>query len=158
MMDKNIATAILSFSAAGLVFLASQESFSPVPYKDTRGVITNGFGNATIQPDQKVTVVKALADLKQNTSDAGVAVSKCVTVPLTQNQYDAFVSFTYNIGTNAFCKSTMVKKANAGNLVGACEEFRRWEFVAGKDCRIKSSNCRGIANRREAERALCLKE
>jgi lysozyme len=157
-MDKSVVTTILSFSAAGLVFLASQESYSPMPYKDTRGVITNGFGNASIEPSKKVTVVKALADLKQNASDAGSAVTRCITVPLTQNQYDAFVSFTYNVGTNAFCKSTMVKKANANDLVGACNEFRRWEFVAGKDCRIKSSNCSGIAARREAERALCLKE
>lgn len=154
-MDKWQA-ALLTLSASGLIFLASQESYSPVPYKDSKGVITNGFGNASITPNQKVTVEKALSDLQQNTSLTGKAVSSCIKSPITQNQYDAFVSFAYNVGINAFCKSTMVKKANAGDLTGACMEFDRWTFVNGKDCKIKSNNCYGIYKRREAEKKLCL--
>ena len=145
-------------SATGLIFLASQESFSPIPYKDTKGIITNGFGNATITPNQKVTVPKALEDLKQNTTDAGKAVSSCITSSLTQNQYDAFVSLAYNVGSYSFCKSTIVKKANDGDLIGACNEFKRWTFVGGKDCKIKENKCYGIYKRREAERQLCLKD
>jgi len=156
-MDKWQA-ALLSLSASGLIFLASQESYSPVPYKDTKGIITNGFGNASITPNQKVTVPKALEDLKQNTSEAGKAVSSCVMSRITQNQYDAFVSLAYNVGSYSFCKSTIVKKANAGDLIGACEEFKRWTFVGGKDCKIKSNKCYGIYKRREAERQLCLSE
>ena len=156
-MDKWQA-ALLSLSASGLIFLASQESYSPVPYKDTKGIITNGFGNASITPNQKVTVPKALEDLKQNTSEAGKAVSSCVMSRITQNQYDAFVSLAYNVGSYSFCKSTIVKKANQDDLIGACEEFKRWTFVGGKDCKIKSNNCYGIYKRREAERQLCLSE
>lgn len=157
MMNK-ISAALLSLSSAGLLFLASQENFSQVPYKDTRGVVTNGFGNASINPNQKVTVIKALSDLQQNTSEAGQAVAKCVTAPLTQNQYDSFVSLAFNVGSNSFCKSTLVKKANSNDLVGSCNEFNKWVFVDGKDCRIKSNNCYGIVKRRIAERELCLKE
>ena len=156
-MDKWQA-ALLSLSASGLIFLASQEGYSPVPYKDIKGVITNGFGNASIIPNQNVTVPEALNDLKENTSKAGKAVSLCVTSHITQNQYDAFVSLAYNVGSNSFCKSTMVKKANAGDLIGACEEFKRWSFVGGKDCKIKSNKCYGIYKRREAERQLCFKD
>ena len=75
---------------------------------------------------------------------------------MTQGQYDAYVSFAYNVGINAFCKSTMVKLANQGDKVGSCNQFDRWVYVAGKDCRIAKNNCRGIAKRRAEEKALCL--
>jgi GH24 family phage-related lysozyme (muramidase) len=153
---NNITKSILSFSAAGLIMLAAHEGFSSKPYLDTGGVLTNGFGNATINPSKSVTVVEALEDLKANTSSTGKAVSRCVTWPITQGQYDAYVSIAYNVGTNAFCKSTMAKLANAGDRVGSCNQFNRWTFVAGKDCNIKSSNCSGIVKRRKEEKDLCL--
>lgn len=146
----------LGFSAIGLIMLAMHEGYSEKPYKDTGGVVTNGFGNATITPSKPVTVIEALADLKDNTKATGEAVSKCVTAEMTQGQFDAYVSFAYNVGTNAFCKSTMVKLANAGDKVGSCNQFDRWMFVAGKDCRIKANNCSGIAKRRKEEKELCL--
>lgn len=146
----------LGLSAIGLLLIAGHEGFSEKPYKDTGGVVTNGFGNATIDPHKHVTVEKALDDLKVNSSRAGKAVLDCVHTPMTQGQYDAYVSFAYNVGVSKFCKSTMAKKANQGDLVGSCNEFDRWMFVAGRDCRIKSSNCGGIAKRREDEKNLCL--
>lgn len=153
-----ITKSVVGLSAAGLLLIATHEGFSPTPYKDTGGVITNGFGNASITPNKSVTVVEALKDLKFNTSSAGKAVTKCVTWPITQGQYDAYVSLAFNVGSNAFCKSTMAKKANAGDHVGSCKEFDKWVYVAGKDCRIRSSNCSGIVQRRKAERELCLQD
>ena len=146
----------LGFSAVGLIMLAMHEGYSEKPYKDTGGVVTNGFGNATITPHKSVTVVEALEDLKVNASRAGKGVLDCVHAPMTQGQYDSYVSFAYNVGVSKFCKSTMARKANEGDLVGSCNEFDRWMFVAGRDCRIRSSNCRGIAKRREDEKKLCL--
>ena len=148
----------VTLSATGLILIAMHEGFSSMPYKDTGGVVTNGFGNATINPNQHVTVPQALDDLKVNTSNTGKKVSQCVTASMKQGQYDSYVSFAYNVGSNAFCKSTMAKKANAGDRVGSCKEFDKWVYVAGKDCRIKSSNCSGIVQRRKAERELCLKD
>lgn len=153
---SNITKSVIALSAAGLLMIATHEGFSNKPYKDTGGVITNGFGNATISPNKPVTVVEALGDLKENTSTAGQAVSLCVTTPMTQGQYDSYVSLAFNVGTNAFCKSTMVKLANDGKKIESCNQFDRWVFVAGKDCRIKSSNCSGIAKRRKDEKSLCL--
>ena len=153
---NNIGRGAVALSAAGLLLIAMHEGFSPTPYKDTGGVVTNGFGNATISPNRNVTVTQALEDLKVNASRAGQAVLDCVHTPMTQGQYDAYVSFAYNVGVSKFCKSTMAKKANQGDLVGSCNEFDRWMFVAGRDCRIKSSNCGGIAKRREDEKKLCL--
>lgn len=146
----------LGLSAIGLIMIAMHEGYSPTPYKDTGGVVTNGFGNATISPNKPVSVVEALSDLRLNTESAGQGVSRCVTAEMTQGQYDAYVSFAYNVGINAFCKSTMVKLANQGDKVGSCNQFDRWVYVAGKDCRIAKNNCRGIAKRRAEEKALCL--
>ena len=155
---NNISRGAVALSAAGLLMIAMHEGFSPTPYKDTGGVVTNGFGNATITPNKSVTVVQALGDLKLNTSEAGKAVTRCVTWPITQGQYDAYVSMAFNVGAGAFCKSTMSKKANAGDRVGSCKEFDRWVYVAGKDCRIKQNNCSGIVSRRKAEQELCLQD
>ncbi|MGK3123432.1 glycoside hydrolase family protein [Candidatus Pantoea formicae] len=58
---------------------------------------------------------------------------------------------TYNVGTSAFSKSTLVKKLNAGDVTGACEEMRRCVYAGG----VK---WRGLHNRRDMERALCLAE
>lgn len=146
----------IGLSAIGLIMIAMHEGYSPTPYKDTGGVVTNGFGNATISPNKPVSVVEALSDLRLNTESAGQGVSRCVTAEMTQGQYDAYVSFAYNVGINAFCKSTMVKLANQGDKVGSCNQFDRWVYVAGKDCRIAKNNCRGIAKRRAEEKALCL--
>lgn len=156
-MDRRLSIKkTLALSAAGLLMIAMHEGYSPTPYKDTGGVITNGFGNATITPSRNVSVIEALADLKDNTASAGQAVSLCITAPITQGQHDAYTSFAFNVGTDKFCKSTMARKANAGDKIGSCAEFDRWVFVAGKDCRIRASNCSGIVKRRQEEKELCL--
>ena len=72
----------------------------------------------------------------------------CIKRPLTEGQRAAFVSFAYNVGEGAFCGSTLVKKANAGDLAGACAELSRWTMAGGK-------YWQGLANRRAAERAVC---
>lgn len=155
-MNSNLSKAIAGLSATALIMIAMHEGFSPTPYKDTGGVVTNGFGNATLHPDRAVSVIDALVDLQFNTQIVGKGVHKCVTYPMTQGQYDAYVSFAYNVGVGAFCKSTMAKFANVGDKVASCNQFDRWVYVAGKDCRIKANNCAGIVKRRAEEKALCL--
>ena len=63
--------------------------------------------------------------------------------------HPALVSFTYNIGGQAFCSSTLVRKLNAGDTVGACNELSRWT-------RAKGIELPGLVKRRAAERAMCL--
>ena len=73
---------------------------------------------------------------------------------------DAYNSLAYNIGTGAFCGSTLVKKSNAGDYAGACEEFLRWRYYQGHDCSLPQwkSLCGGIWSRRQWEYRLCLGE
>ena len=72
-----------------------------------------------------------------------------VNIPLNQNQFDALVSLAYNIGTGAFNKSTLVKKLNAGDILGAADQFDVWVNAGGK-------RMQGRVNRRAKEKALFL--
>ena len=88
------------------------------------------------------------------------ALKSCVTVPLAQHEYDALVSFSYNVGSGAFCKSTLVRKLNAGDYHGACAELLRWTRFQGKDCAepAHARLCGGLAKRRQAEYRQCIGE
>lgn len=147
---NDITKGALALSVTAFIALASWESFSAKPYKDIGGVWTNGFGNTNnVDPTKSVSVPQALKQLGENTIVAERAVRQCVKRPMTQNQYDSFVLFTYNVGGGAFCKSTLVKKFNAGDTAGACNELAKWVYVSGR-------KVQGLANRREDERKLCL--
>ena len=76
------------------------------------------------------------------------ALKQCVRVSLHQYECDAFVSLAYNIGSGAFCGSTLVRKLNAGDYAGACAEIDRWVYAGGK-------RLPGLVKRRAEERARC---
>lgn len=156
-MDNKYKVSALAISMAALLSITQDEGYSSKPYKDINGKWTNGYGNATINPTRNVTKKQAIDDLKQNVSADAMQVAKCVKVPITQNQYDAFINLSYNIGYNAFCKSSIVKKVNAGDDKGACEAIMLYTYVGGKDCKDPVNRCGGIVDRRIEERSLCLK-
>ena len=83
-----------------------------------------------------------------------------VTVPVVTHAYVALVSFSYNVGSRAFCQSSLVKKLNAEDYAGACAELLRWRFFQGKDCALAANArlCGGLATRRQAEYRQCLGE
>ena len=72
----------------------------------------------------------------------------CIKPPLTDGQKAAFVSFAFNVGNKAFCDSTLARKANAGDMAGACAELSRWTRAGGRELP-------GLVKRRAAERELC---
>lgn len=76
-------------------------------------------------------------------------VERLVHVPVAQGQFDALVSFTYNVGEGNFTKSTLLRKLNAGDAAGAAEQFTRWVDAGGKVLP-------GLVKRRAAERSLFL--
>ncbi|WP_154023036.1 lysozyme [Klebsiella oxytoca] len=98
-----------------------------------------------------MTIDQATADrlLKAGLVSYESDVLKLVKVKLTQNQFDALVSFAYNVGSRALSTSTLLKKLNAGDNKGAADEFLRWNKSGGKVLN-------GLTRRREAERALFL--
>lgn len=113
-------------------FIASQESFSPVPYVDADGY-SIGYGHfmGSSPTMDSITQTAAVQLLAQDTATAAQAVNDNVQVPLTQNQYDALVDFAYNAGVGAFKSSTLLRKLNAGDYSGAAAEFKRWIYSRG---------------------------
>jgi GH24 family phage-related lysozyme (muramidase) len=94
-----------------------------------------------------VTEQTALELLKEDLEEAEQAVNDLVTVPLNQNQFDALVSFTYNLGRRRLEESTLLKLLNDGQYQDASAQITRWRYI-GHD--VSS----GLSRRREAERAL----
>lgn len=122
------------------------------PYEDVAGKWTVGVGHL-IPPDQPI------RDITQEEADslfffdlnlADDCVEEAVKVPLTDNQRAALISFTFNLGCGSLKRSTLLKKLNAGDTVGACQEFVRWSYAGGRQVN-------GLLRRRTAEAALFAK-
>ena len=150
MMKKvRVAVGALAVSATALVGLANLEGYRGTAYKDIGGVWTNGFGETKgVKEGDRTTPERALVQLLVSTNSHADRIRQCIKVPLHQYEFDAYVSLAYNIGTGAFCSSTLVRKLNAGDYDGACEQILRWNKVNGKVVQ-------GLANRREKEYEMC---
>ena len=151
MFRKRLAVGVLSLTAAGLVSIAAFEDYRGEAYVPVSGdVPTIGFGSTEgVQMGDKINVTQALERLMRDVGNAESAIGRCVKVPLSQGEYDAYTSFVFNVGGNAFCASTLVKKLNAGDYAGACAELKRWVYVDGRIVQ-------GLVNRREAEYRQCM--
>ncbi|EPH0728800.1 lysozyme [Enterobacter hormaechei] len=142
-------------SEKGIALIKQFEGCKLTAYQDSVGVWTIGYG--WTQPvDGKP--IRAGMTIKQETAERMLKtglisyesdVSRLVKVGLTQGQFDALVSFTYNLGARSLSTSTLLRKLNAGDYAGAADEFLRWNKAGGK---VLS----GLTRRREAERALFL--
>lgn len=140
----------LGLSAAALVGIATFEGYSPTTYLDIVGIPTIGFGTTGgVKPGDKTDPVKALQRKLSDVQKFEGAIKQCVKVPLHQYEYDAYLSLAYNIGSGAFCSSTLVKKLNAEDYSGACREILRWNRAGGKVVR-------GLSIRREKEYRTCI--
>jgi lysozyme len=141
----------MKISDNGINLIKQFEGLSLKPYLDIVNVATIGYGStycicgAKITMDTKpITEEFATFMLKQNVKIYEAGVNNCVKVPLTQNQYDALVSLCYNIGVRNFTNSTLVKKLNLKDYIGAREQFKVWRLAGGKVVQ-------GLVNRRAKE-------
>ena len=118
-------------------------------YVDPVGVLTSCYGHTgpELRPGQTFTDEQCLAQLEADLTKHAIALY-CVRTPLTDGQKAAFLSFAFNVGNGAFCGSTLVRKANVGDMPGACSELSKWVFAGGKQLP-------GLVKRRAAERAMC---
>lgn len=130
------------------------EGFSGKPYLCPAKVPTIGYGSTRYANGKAVTlkdpmISKAFAYtlLVTMVNKFAAGVAKLITVELTQNQFDALVSFSYNVGLGAFKKSTLLKYVNESRFELASDEFKKWVKVNGEPSR-------GLMNRRIAEVAL----
>jgi lysozyme len=143
------AVAALAVSAAALVGIANHESFAPSTYKDSGGIYTLGYGETKgVVAGQKTTPERALKTLLESADEHAKGMSACISVPLYQTEFDAYLSFTYNVGVGAFCHSTLNKKLNAGDYAGACSELLKWD-------RVGNQKVAGLTKRRQSEYRTC---
>ena len=108
---------------------------------------TSAAGPPAVYKGMKITQAGADAILRQDLAKFERYVTDAVKVPLSQNEFDALVSFTFNLGPGNLRSSTLLKKLNAGDRAGAADEFLKWTKAGGK-------TLPGLVKRREAERAL----
>jgi lysozyme len=119
----------LKLSPDGAERLSEREGVRRKAYLDTKGIPTIGIGHTG--PEVKLGLVwsmeKVMETFKRDVRWAEDAVNSC-TYPLKQNQFDALVSFVFNVGATAFHRSTLKKLVNLGNLPEAAKQFDRWVF------------------------------
>ena len=141
----------MTISIYGLRLLAKHEGLSLKAYKCPAGVWTIGYGNTYYEDGTKVKegdiITKQRAEelLRIIANDFATKVDALVKPKLTMQQFDALVSFAYNVGTANFAKSTLLKKVNANpNDPTIRAEFERWNKGNGKVLK-------GLVTRRKEE-------
>jgi lysozyme len=138
----------MTYSARGLALTEQFEGLRLVAYKDSVGFWTIGYGHVKgVVPGQVCTPADADKWLRDDVQNAENAVNELVFVPLTQNQFDALVDFTFNLGRGALAGSTMLKLINASKFDEAAGEFVKWDHAGGVELP-------GLLRRRIAERDL----
>ena len=151
-------------SDAGVALICAHEGFVGRAYDDfrpkhelkagdtVRGTLTIGYGHtgSDVSIGQTITEVQGRDILRRDLATAEGDVTGAVKVPLTQNQFDALVSFVFNVGGSNFRKSTLLKKLNARDFAGAAQQFAVWN-------KSKGQVLAGLSKRRAAEAALFLR-
>lgn len=150
----------MKLSDKGIRFLRQVEGVRADVYKDSAGLPTIGVGHLLTKSEltrgkiiidgESVRYINGLNDkrvdalLRQDVQIFEEAVTGYVKVPLTQNQFDALVSFAFNVGKGAFEKSTLLRVLNRGGYEGVPEQLKRWIYSGGVQNK-------GLVNRRQAE-------
>lgn len=138
-----------SLSKAGANFIAAWEGERFDLYNDVAGYPTIGIGhlvrgNEIEQYQSGITEEESRQLFRSDIEPVEAAINRYVEVPLTQYQFDALVSFTFNVGVSAFAKSTLLKRLNAGRYDDVPVQLGRWKYAGGKVVQ-------GLVNRRTAE-------
>ena len=137
-------------SAEGLSLIKKFEGCELYAYQCSAGVWTIGYGHTKdVEPGMQITKEDADEMLVEELHEYESYINDFVTAPLSQNQYDALVSWVYNLGPANLKASTMLKVLNAGEYEEVPEQMKRWNKAGGKVLE-------GLIRRREAESLLFL--
>ena len=148
-----------NLSENGLSLITKFEGIATTAYICPAGVVTIGIGETDTfsLTGEKITLGMTITENQAKESfriavkKYEAAVNESVEISLNQNQFDALVSLTYNIGINGFKNSTLLKLLNQNKIEEASEQFERWVYANGKILV-------GLVNRRKEEKALFLKQ
>jgi lysozyme len=136
----------LTYGKDGLALTQSSEGCRLTAYQDSVGVWTIGYGHTgpDVYKGLTITQNEATALLLKDVQTAADCVNRLVTVPLSQEEFDALVDFVFNIGTGHFSTSTLLRLLNTGDYEGAANEFTKWSKAGGVVLA-------GLLKRRQAE-------
>ncbi len=145
----------MQISKSGIELIKRFEGLRLKAYQDSVGVWTIGYGwtqpvdGKKVGPVMEIDQVTADRLLKCGVVQYEQGVNQLVKARITQGQFDALVSFAYNLGLRSLSTSTLMKKLNAGDKQGAADEFGKWVNAGGK-------RLDGLVARRAAEREMFL--
>lgn len=141
----------MNISQAGIELIKKFEGCKLEAYLCPAGIPTIGVGHTGKDVRLGMTITEEEADrlLRSDLDRFERAVNQYVGQPITQGQFDALVSFAFNLGSEALRNSTLLRKLNDGDDVGASDEFGRWTKAGGRVLP-------GLVARREAEREMFL--
>jgi len=144
----------LSCSTKGRNLIKVSEGCVLETYKCPAGITTIGYGHTKgVEAGDKITKETAEKYLDEDIQEVETFIRNSVTVPLTQNEFDALVSFGFNVGCGKLNDSTLLRKLNSGDYQGAAAEFSRWNKINKNGTFVVSQ---GLTNRREREKELFL--
>ncbi|HWU19391.1 MAG TPA: lysozyme [Devosia sp.] len=149
---RNLAGALTAAGLLAVAFVGGWEGLRLKSYPDIIGVWTACYGSTeNIRPGMQFTKAQCDELLVDDLVEHEAGLRRCLKSPDTipVKSYVAFVSWTFNVGVYNACHSTLVRKVNAGDVAGACNELPRWNRAGGKVVQ-------GLINRRADERRLCL--
>lgn len=140
----------MKISEKGLQLIKKFEGFRSEAYYCTSGVLTIGYGHTQgVEEDDTCTMEEAVEFLKKDVENAERAINDLVKCELNQNQFDALVSFVYNIGRENFRRSSMLKFLNSAHYPLSAGQFDRWVYA-------RKNRSNGLVARRAAEKKLFL--
>jgi lysozyme len=146
--DQNNGGDMYKINQEGLDLIKRFEGLRLNSYQCTAGKWTIGYGHTNaVHPNETITEEEAEDLLKQDIRNSEDTVNRSVKMEINSNQFSALVSFVFNIGSQAFRSSTMLRKINEGHMDRAANEFMRWVYV---DSEISN----GLVKRRKAEQLL----
>ena len=138
----------MNISPVGEQLIETFEAFRSIAYQDQKGVLTIGYGHTKgVKEGDTCNQAQADAWLEEDTANAVAGVNRSLTLLVNQNQFDALVSFTFNLGITAEGHSTMLRYINNGQLALAAAEFPKWNRCDG----VVNA---GLTRRRLAEQKL----
>jgi lysozyme len=148
---RKVLAAVVATAAVGVALpvIKQWEGRELVPYRDIVGVLTWCDGETRGKAKPVYTHAECDRITEAAAAEFELAIRPCLPDDLPVKTRAAFISAAYNIGSGAFCRSSMSRRALAGDLRGACNALMMWTKAGGREVR-------GLVNRRTAERKLCL--
>lgn len=148
-----MSNALKTTGNGGIALIKQYEGLRLTTYKDAVGIPTIGYGHVEnpVPPGGTRTITAEAAEqlLRDDLQRFENEVNNMLTVEVTQNQFDALVSFAFNLGPANLKSSTLLRKVNSGDVNGAADEFLKWNHAGGQVLA-------GLTARRNAEKTLFL--